>query len=124
MPEDTNRNELEVLQQIIASLAAFDRDTQVRMLETAVTWLQIDGVKFTRPSGGFSLWDMATRPPEQTEPAQPVEREQRFSDRPDASPKEFLLDKEPRTDGERVACLAFYLTHYRNMAEFKTLDLS
>jgi hypothetical protein len=40
------------------------------------------------------------------------------------SPKEFLLEKQPRTDVERVACLAYYLTHYREMPHFKTLDLS
>ena len=47
-----------------------------------------------------------------------------FSDRPDISPKEFILDKEPRTNVERVACLAYYLTHYLNMPHFKTLDIS
>src|SRR5207249_5163711 len=39
-------------------------------------------------------------------------------------PKEFLLEKQPRTDVERIACLAFYLTHYRDTPHFKTLDLS
>ena len=40
------------------------------------------------------------------------------------SPKEFLLEKQPRTDVERMACLAYYLTHYRDTPHFKTLDLS
>lgn len=40
------------------------------------------------------------------------------------SPKEFLIEKRPRTDVERMACLAFYLTHYEDMQHFKTLDLS
>ncbi len=40
------------------------------------------------------------------------------------SPKEFVLQKQPRTDVERVACLAFYLTHYRNTPHFKTIDIS
>ncbi len=40
------------------------------------------------------------------------------------SPKEFLLDKQPRTDVERIACLAYYLTHYRATAHFKTVDIS
>ena len=40
------------------------------------------------------------------------------------APKEFVLQKQPRTDVERVACLAFYLTHYRNMPHFKTIDIS
>jgi hypothetical protein len=40
------------------------------------------------------------------------------------SPKEFLLQKQPKTDVERVACLAYYLAHYRDTAQFKTLDLA
>ena len=40
------------------------------------------------------------------------------------SPKEFLMEKSPKTDVERVACLAYYLTHYRSTPYFKTLDLS
>lgn len=40
------------------------------------------------------------------------------------SPKEFLLDKRPTTDIDRVACLAYYLTHYRDVPQFKTIDIS
>jgi hypothetical protein len=40
------------------------------------------------------------------------------------SPKDFLRDKMPTTDVEKIACLAYYLTHYRNTPHFKTLDLS
>ena len=40
------------------------------------------------------------------------------------SPKDFLFRKRPTTDVERVACLAFYLTHYRDTPHFKTLDIS
>jgi len=47
-----------------------------------------------------------------------------FSEREQMSPKEFILEKEPKTDVERAACLAFYLTHYRDTPHFKTLDIS
>ena len=40
------------------------------------------------------------------------------------SPKDFLFQKQPNTDNERVACLAYYLTHYRATAHFKTVDIS
>ncbi len=33
------------------------------------------------------------------------------------------MEKQPQTDVERVACLAYYLTHYRDTPHFKTLDL-
>jgi hypothetical protein len=34
------------------------------------------------------------------------------------------MQKQPSTDVERVACLAYYLTHYRDTPHFKTLDIS
>ena len=40
------------------------------------------------------------------------------------SPKEFLYDKRPATDIDKIACLAYYLSHYKNTPHFKTLDLS
>jgi hypothetical protein len=47
-----------------------------------------------------------------------------FSQDRSSSPKDFLLDKQPHSDIERVACLAYYLTHYRSTPAFKTVDLS
>jgi hypothetical protein len=47
-----------------------------------------------------------------------------FSEDRSLSPKAFIMQKQPRTDVERVACLAYYLTHYRDMPHFKTIDLS
>jgi hypothetical protein len=47
-----------------------------------------------------------------------------FSEVRDISPKEFVMQKQPRTDVERVACLAYYLTHFRNTPYFKTVDVS
>lgn len=40
------------------------------------------------------------------------------------SPKEFIAQKQPGTDVERMACLAYYLTHFRETPYFKTLDLA
>jgi hypothetical protein len=40
------------------------------------------------------------------------------------SVKEFLLEKQPRTEVQRVACLAYYLTHYREQPHFDNLDVS
>lgn len=47
-----------------------------------------------------------------------------FSEDRSISPKQFLFEKRPQTDIERVTCLAFYITHYRDTPHFKTLDLS
>jgi lysine/ornithine N-monooxygenase len=40
------------------------------------------------------------------------------------TPKAFLFAKAPQTNVERIACLAYYLTHNRNTPFFKTLDIS
>lgn len=47
-----------------------------------------------------------------------------FSEDRTISAKQFILEKNPSTDVERVACLAYYLTYYRNQPHFKTLDIS
>jgi hypothetical protein len=40
------------------------------------------------------------------------------------TPKQFLALKRPATDYERVACLAYYLTHARKIPKFKTKDMT
>jgi hypothetical protein len=42
----------------------------------------------------------------------------------DISAKQFMIQKDPQTNIERIACLAFFLTHSRDTPHFKTLDLS
>jgi len=42
---------------------------------------------------------------------------------PNGKPKEFVRIKDPKNDVQRVACLAFYLTHTRATAQFKAADL-
>jgi len=39
-------------------------------------------------------------------------------------PKEFMKSKAPSNDVQRVACLAYYLTHYRGTPHFKSRDLT
>jgi hypothetical protein len=40
------------------------------------------------------------------------------------SAKQFMGQKQPKSDVERVACLAFYLTHYKQTPQFKTVELT
>jgi hypothetical protein len=40
------------------------------------------------------------------------------------TPKQFLATKAPRSDVERVAVLAYYLTHARGIPHFATKDLN
>ena len=52
-----------------------------------------------------------------------VSREPQFSSSKE-TPKEFLLRKRPNTNIERVACLAYYLDHYRGIRQFKAIDIN
>lgn len=40
------------------------------------------------------------------------------------APKQFLRAKNPQSGVQRVACLAYYLSHYRAQPHFKTKDLT
>ena len=40
------------------------------------------------------------------------------------SPKQFMAQKNPKTDMQRIACLGYYLTHFRKAPHFKTRDLT
>lgn len=46
-----------------------------------------------------------------------------FSEDRTPGPKEFLLDKRSRSDVEKVVCLAYYLTHYRDTPQFRAIEL-
>ncbi|MGI8743941.1 MAG: hypothetical protein ACR2NN_15465 [Bryobacteraceae bacterium] len=42
----------------------------------------------------------------------------------EATPKDFMRSKQPKTDVQRIACLADYLARARETSQFKTLDLT
>lgn len=39
-------------------------------------------------------------------------------------PKTFMATKKPMSDVERATCLAYYLSHYRGVTQFKTRELT
>lgn len=102
--------DLSILTSILAQLEGLDSDQRKRILNTIATFYQID-----------------LAPPAVV----PVQVEQlgrtgqtTFSEDRTASVKDFLWQKQPKTAVERVACLAYYLAHYRETPFFKTLDIS
>ena len=103
------RKNYKAVQQIIDAMLEFDAETRVRILRTVSTFFSIDigetGTPHSHPTKAES--GVLT-----------------FSDREDLTPKDFLFQKKPRTDVERVACLAYYLTHFRSTVHFKTTDIS
>jgi hypothetical protein len=104
--------ELDVLSTIVRHLQSLSADAQQRVIASALTFL---GLPFgSQNSSGANVRQSGSVSPE-------VDR---FSDDRAPSPKDFLFEKRPTTDVERIACLGYYLTHYRDVPHFKTLDLS
>lgn len=60
--------------------------------------------------------ESGSTPPELPPPATPGARDT-------SKPKAFMAAKQPKTDIERMACLAYFLTHHRNQPTFRTSDL-
>jgi len=108
-----NDNNVEVLTKILNALKGLDPDAQKRTLQAVSTFLgislvsyEINHVKRSESDSNIKSSDVS------------------FSANRQITPKEFLRDKMPVTDVERITCLAYYLTHYRDTPHFKTLDLS
>jgi hypothetical protein len=112
-------DDAEVLGQIISSLKRLEPNARRRIYQTIGTFFQLD---VTSP-GGPVLRDSGSIASEGHN-SQSTSTQITFSGDRTPSPKQFINEKQPRTDVERVACLAFYLTHYRDAPEFTTLDIS
>lgn len=108
-PDPGEGHELEalaaILPEVIASFNKVNLEGRKRLLDTVATFF------------GIESGSAATSAPLHASGVS-------FSEDRSISPKEFLRQKQPRTDMERVACLAYYLTHYRDTPHFKTLDIS
>jgi len=105
-------DDVEILSEILAAFKKLQPESQKRMLDTVATFLGMavrpaDSILSAPHHGGSS--GLVEAP---------------FSEDRSPSAKEFCLEKQPQTDIERVACLAYYLTHYRDTPHFKTLDIS
>jgi hypothetical protein len=101
---------MNALNVVISALSRLDEKTRERVLNSVATFF---GSSLVMPG------------PREARTSQPAGlRSLDFSADNALPPKEFIMEKQPRTDVERVACLAYYLTHYRDMPHFKTLDLA
>ena len=110
MSEKAMRKEAEVLSKIISTLQGLDSEVRDRILSTAMTF-------FNSGAAAPNLHDHR-----QNKSAGKLVAG--FTEDLSMSPKAFMLEKQPRTDIDRIACLAYFLAHYRDMPYFKTIDLS
>lgn len=102
-------DDVEALTTIVGVLKRLDADAQRRVLGSVHAFLGVEPRATPTPAA---------------EPAIDNLTPGRFSQDRSLSAKEFMRDKSPMTDVERVACLAYYLSHYRETPFFKTIDIS
>ena len=94
----------EVLAEVVSSLKRLPPEKRERVIETVATFFGVGTQTKSRDIGanaGPFLFSKDRTP----------------------SPKQFLTDKGPRNVHDRVMCLAYYLTHYRQNREFTGLDI-
>jgi len=111
---DMGQADAAALQRIIAELSALKVEDRRRIIETVTTFF-----------GFGTIRDESHNRPPQAAILPTPNRQFQFSE-PEENPsaKVFMLQKAPRTDIERVACLAYYLARYRETPHFKTKDIS
>ena len=102
--------DVEALSTIVGILKQLEPDVQRRVLQSVQMFLGV-------PENG-RLHESEAFPSSRPLSGQDFSRDRTLST------KEFLRDKHPVTDVDRVACLAYYLAHYRDMPHFKTIDIS
>jgi hypothetical protein len=101
MAETDYKAELDAVQSILALLTNFDEATRTKILRTVNAFYSEPGERI---------------------PTAPSATEEFFKARP-TSAKQFILEKQPHTAIERVTCLAYFLTRFRDIREFKTADI-
>jgi hypothetical protein len=114
MREKKSADPAATLTKIIADLGALSPEERQNLLETVATFYRLRAP--TQTSSQTKGTTTITHAPAPAGGG--------FSEARDISAKEFIKQKQPRTEVERVACLAFYLTHYESTPHFKTIDIS
>lgn len=110
--------ELEIVTQMLKLFQEIPRESRQRVIDTVSRFFDLrpeNGARHAIPSRSFDSIDA----PSESSPTQST-----FSEDRSITAKQFMFQKRPRTDVEKVACLAYYLTHYRDTPYFKTLDIS
>ncbi|MFA6174764.1 MAG: hypothetical protein WC701_13965 [Kiritimatiellales bacterium] len=118
MSDDEN-NAADALHTIVRLLYQLDEGERHRVLKAVETFFQAHS-----PNGDPANRDEKHSADQARTLGQQAQGRPNFSSSITLSPKDFLAQKQPRTDVERIACLAYYLTHFREMPYFKNLDLA
>ena len=117
MPSEPTPEEASSLHRIIAELSPLPPDARRRLIQTVCTFFGV-------PTGSREHFETFNDIKEARQPTTEKRPAFMFSESEDLTVKQFLLDKSPETDVERVACLAYYLAHHRGTPHFKTKDIT
>lgn len=113
---ENHSNEMDALQAVLAALKPLKPDVRKKLLKTVMTFFEIELYVSSSTRTESHYASPAGTEYNKTSPS--------FSEDRSMPPKEFILQKQPQTDVEKVACLAYYLTHYLDTPHFKTIDIS
>lgn len=111
--DESESVDLQVLTEVLTALKKMDHEGQERMIQTVCTFLKLTPVLKRSESHAQS-----------SSAAHSFSKPGSFSEDRSMPAKDFMTDKKPRTDIEKVVCLAYYLTHYANTPHFQTVDIS
>jgi len=114
-PAPGTAQEVAAVASILQTLSSFDNSTIERIIHSVAAFYGISlrgSSQVARPSSSFQAATTGAT------------GDNTFSEDRTTTPKQFMFEKQPKTDVEKVACLGYYLTHYRNTPHFKTLDIS
>ncbi len=120
MGEDLQKEEFEIVSDMMRLLKPLDKEDQRRIIQTVITFY---GLSNFEPHSQLALsYERPQNPssPKNLNSSIPYSEQENNA----ISPKEFLMEKRPQSDVERIACLAYFLTHYRDQPYFKGLDLN
>lgn len=114
---DGSLDDIAAFTKVVSAMSGLSPEGRLRLFRTLATYFDLPQVG---PSHLHPSHVVAPSAPAAKVPANPGF----FSEDRTITPKQFIFEKRPQTDIERVTCLAFYITHYRDTPHFKTLDLS
>ncbi|WP_329358570.1 hypothetical protein [Streptomyces anulatus] len=109
---DETHAELHAMQKAYDALKSLDGERKGRVIKWLMESLAMD---------------VSVRLGEEPEPSGPLAEQERSAcaqaERREVSVRDFISQKKPQSLVERVACLGYYLTHYRDQPHFRAPDI-
>ena len=106
-------SEVKAMDLALGALSGLEPDEQKRILVWLIDKLKLSGsVSLGVPAAGSSPAPQLGGAPIGSGPGSGL------------TPKQFMAQKKPKTDAERMTCLAYFMTHQRGTTQFKTKELT